>query len=319
MYAKLKKKTVEKILRILRIKTYSFDGKNYQIRCVNPQHIDRNPSCYIHKDTGIWHCFSCEAKGNLLVLLKIFGRNDLIDKYIGGETGDIKDYVKQMLKMGVEEEPEDHKVCIKLPQGLDRNFSTPIGAKYLKYLRLRRLRWPIIKSFRLGFTNTDEIMRKRIIIPIYEGGKLVGYQGRSIKKHPKKKYRFPKGIKTGRVIFNIDNIKGGTVIITEGPFDTMMLTQWGYNSVAILGLNMTPYKVRKLILAGVNSVVVALDSDTGGDDSRDRIYEALCQHFRVYSVRLPRKVDIDEMDKYQWDDLYRSKKVVHKNEWVRKI
>lgn len=319
MYKKLKKKTIEKILHHLRIRTYSFDGKNYQIRCINPQHIDRNPSCYIHKDTGIWHCFSCEAKGNLIVLLKIFGRNDLIDKYIGGGETDIKDYVKQMLKLGFEEEPEDQKIHIKLPEGFSRNFSTPIGHKYLKMLRRRGLKWPTIKLFRLGYTHIDKIMHKRVIIPIYEGDKLVGYQGRSIKKHPKKKYRFPKGIKTSKALFNIDNIKGGMVVLAEGPFDTMMLSQWGYNAIAMLGLNMTPYKVRKLILAGVNSIVLAVDSDIAGDDARNRLYEALCQHFKVYSIRLPKGRDIDQLDKYEWDDLYRSKKVVHKNEWKRKI
>ena len=319
MYKKLKSGTIKEVLKTLRVKTYGYDGKNYKIRCISPRHIDRNPSCYIHDGTGQWHCFSCEAKGNLSVLLQIFGRKDLHELYCGPSFCDDKDYIKQMLKMGVEEEESDVGTRIRFPQGFNRNFATPIGARYMAYLRRRGLKWPIIKSLKLGFTHTDDIMKRRVIIPIYEGGKLIGYQGRSIKKNPQKKYRFPKGIKMGKVIFNIDNVKGATVVITEGVFDAMALIQQGYCAVAILGLNLTPYKVRKLILAGVNTVVVAVDSDGAGDDARNRLYEGLCQHFKVYSVRLPRKRDIDELDPYEWKEIYEGRKLVHKREWVGQI
>ena len=40
-------------------------GKDYVVRCLNPEHEDRNPSMRIDQVTGIFNCFSCEYKGNL--------------------------------------------------------------------------------------------------------------------------------------------------------------------------------------------------------------------------------------------------------------
>ena len=40
-------------------------GKDYLIRCLNPDHEDRNPSLRIDKTTGIFNCLSCGYSGNL--------------------------------------------------------------------------------------------------------------------------------------------------------------------------------------------------------------------------------------------------------------
>ena len=40
-------------------------GKDFVIRCLNPEHEDRNPSMRIDQVTGIFNCFSCEYKGNI--------------------------------------------------------------------------------------------------------------------------------------------------------------------------------------------------------------------------------------------------------------
>mgnify|MGYP003313548700 CR=1 FL=1 len=40
-------------------------GKDFEVRCINPEHNDRNPSMRIDRITGVFNCFSCEFKGNL--------------------------------------------------------------------------------------------------------------------------------------------------------------------------------------------------------------------------------------------------------------
>ena len=35
-------------------------GKDFEVRCLNPEHPDRNPSMSIDQVTGIFNCFSCE-------------------------------------------------------------------------------------------------------------------------------------------------------------------------------------------------------------------------------------------------------------------
>ena len=40
-------------------------GKDYLIRCLNPDHEDRNPSLRVDKTTGIMNCLSCGFSGNI--------------------------------------------------------------------------------------------------------------------------------------------------------------------------------------------------------------------------------------------------------------
>ena len=43
-------------------------GKDYVVSCLSPEHDDSNPSMRIDQITGIFHCFSCGYKGNLLCI-----------------------------------------------------------------------------------------------------------------------------------------------------------------------------------------------------------------------------------------------------------
>ena len=52
---------------------YKVSGKDFLIRCLNPEHNDRDPSLRIDKLTGIGHCFSCGFKLNIY---KYFGLID---------------------------------------------------------------------------------------------------------------------------------------------------------------------------------------------------------------------------------------------------
>ena len=40
-------------------------GGDFLVRCLNPDHEDRNPSMRIDQITGIFNCLSCGFKGNL--------------------------------------------------------------------------------------------------------------------------------------------------------------------------------------------------------------------------------------------------------------
>jgi DNA primase len=45
--------------------SYTASGKDFVIRCLNPEHSDANPSLRIHKVTGVGHCFACGFKFNI--------------------------------------------------------------------------------------------------------------------------------------------------------------------------------------------------------------------------------------------------------------
>ena len=61
-----------KVVDILQERKLEFkvSGRDYLVRCLNPEHEDRNPSMRIDNITGIFNCFSCGYKGNIF---KLFG------------------------------------------------------------------------------------------------------------------------------------------------------------------------------------------------------------------------------------------------------
>ena len=40
-----------------------------QCQCLNPKHLDKNPSFSINSDNGMYHCFSCGYSGNFKSIL----------------------------------------------------------------------------------------------------------------------------------------------------------------------------------------------------------------------------------------------------------
>ena len=50
--------TVEELLQEKRL-DFKVSGRDYLVKCLNPEHEDTNPSMRIDNITGIFHCFSC--------------------------------------------------------------------------------------------------------------------------------------------------------------------------------------------------------------------------------------------------------------------
>ena len=44
---------------------YQVSGRDYLVRCFNPEHEDNSPSMRIDQVLGIFNCLSCGYKGNL--------------------------------------------------------------------------------------------------------------------------------------------------------------------------------------------------------------------------------------------------------------
>lgn len=56
-------------------------GRDYLIKCLNPEHDDSNPSFRIDRVSGVAHCFSCGFKTNIfkfLVYLPILCQLELL-------------------------------------------------------------------------------------------------------------------------------------------------------------------------------------------------------------------------------------------------
>jgi DNA primase len=162
------------------------------------------------------------------------------------------------------------------------------------YLRERGVTEEIARTFGVGFFPGKGSMQNRIVIPIHNReGELVAYAGRTI-DGSEPRYKFPAGFHKSLELYNLHRVRGeASVVLVEGFFDCMKVTQAGFPCVALMGSTMS--KVQEELLRDFGHVVVMLDGDEAGRAAAEGIVDRL-QHV-VY------KIDLIDLDGRQPDQL----------------
>ena len=146
-------------------------------------------------------------------------------------------------------------------------------------------------------------MRDRIVIPIHNAkGDLVAYAGRVI-DGLEPRYKFPTGFHKSLELFNLHRVRGElSVVLVEGFFDCMLVTQAGFPCVALMGSIMS--RVQEDLLAEhFAHIVVMLDGDDAGKSATTKITDRLRGRvFEVHVVDLPDGVQPDQLST---DELHR--------------
>lgn len=191
--------------------------------------------------TGRFNCWRCEEYGYIRGL----------DEVIFIEHEDYDDAPD-------EDEPED--VEFQLPREFvslssrDSRDSISMRAAY-RFLKSRNVPRKAIPGARLGAT-THGFYQYSVVVPIYDHGRCRGYVARRVLE---KTYLYPKGMKRGEVMFNMDALSVRTdepCIIVEGCFDA--LPHWPH-AVAVLG---KPSRIHEEMLrAAKRPLAICLDAD----------------------------------------------------------
>ena len=108
------------------------------------------------------------------------------------------------------------------------------------------------------------------------------------------KYVNSEGLQKSRVLFGYPFVdiktRGGLLCITEGQLNTMWLWQHGYNSVALMGKDMSEYQLRLLLkLKGVTEVCLCLDNDEAGRDGTEKVKQKLTKYLLVSYIFLTKE------------------------------
>lgn len=119
---------------------YKVSGRDYLIRCLNPEHPDTNPSFRVDRVSGIAHCFSCGFKTNIF-------------KYYGVFSNPIPIKIAKL-----KEKLEELKT-------MSTGLELPVGATaYTK--TFRGISAQTLKRFEAFYTHQVEKLVDRIIFPI---------------------------------------------------------------------------------------------------------------------------------------------------------
>lgn len=224
---------------------FNFSGHDLLIRCLNPEHPDKNPSLRVDKLTGMLHCFSCGFKGN------IFSHFGVVRNFQSAEIQRLKEKIQAVFS---------DSIGLEMPFGFsyyDKPFRG-ISVKTLRYFE--------------AFTHKD--FENRIVFPLRDSlGKIKVFIARHLFSKPGdgiKRYDIkPSGIQVPFFPHN-PTIDGGTIIFVEGLFDALNLIDNGMNNViatnGLQGLNEknAATKLANYRLMGCTRIVLMYDNDEAG-------------------------------------------------------
>lgn len=239
---------------------YQVSGKDVKIRCLNPDHDDRNPSMRVDRILGIFHCFSCGHKGSL------FQHYNVEVSQVGLRREKLKRKIQDIRSSGV---------GIPMPDG-----TTPFNRDW------RGISATTFEKFG-AFYALGKNFAGRVNFPIKDAsGRIVAFQGRDETGTLPQKYMFtPSGVKLP--LFPMAEPIQGKVILVEGIFDMLNLHDKGLtNAICCFGVNnFTEEKLNLLKISGVTGLDLLFDGDDAGKGAAERI-KKLAGDFPVRIITL---------------------------------
>lgn len=236
---------VESLLKEKSI-AYIPKGKDFIVKCLNPEHPDKNPSMRIDKVTGIFNCFACSFKGNLFTL---FGRK-------ANQLQLRRDLVKKKIN-----EKRAESVGLSLPSSAVPYIGNWRDIKPETYHKFN------------AFQDHGKEFIGRIVFPIYDiSGKIVAFNARHTTGGIPKYLISPSGAKMPLYPSIVQPIKS-SVILVEGIYDMINLHDKGLtNAVCCFGTkNINEDKLSILRLQGVENLDIFFDGDEAGQKAADAV------------------------------------------------
>jgi 5S rRNA maturation endonuclease (ribonuclease M5) len=235
-----------------------------------------------------YHCFNCGFKASFVPgrhltfkfrkLLSWLGADDLTVRRLVIDAVRLKDLVapEELEQEPVEEIKYEART---LPEGAVsfnewRTYLTVQGDDYVvpdylghavAYIGNRKID---MHKYQFYITDNEAYnLHRRVIIPYYYRGELVGYTARAMSDDIKPKYwsNHPADF-----VFNLDNQKSDSkfVIVCEGPFDAMSV-----DGVSVSGAEISDTQVEQIDRLQ-REVIVVPDTDRAGRKLIDRAVEA---------------------------------------------
>lgn len=266
---------------------YISKGRDYAIRCLNPEHEDSNPSMNIDKISGIFHCLSCGYSGDIY---NYFNINK--EKFINIKIQEVKEKIFKLMNT--------------------RSIPLPLDASRIRK-EFRGIRLETLKLFGAFTTETLEGMEGRIVFPIFDiNDMIVGFQGRYMYSELDPKYKFyPEHVRPPlypAIVKPINN----SIILVEGLFDmlnchdkglTNTVCTWGTAFGSVRKKTKIKNNIDKLLnykYQGVDKLYIMYDGDEAGRKASANLAEYAKSSFSTELIELgdgqdPGNLTLDEI------------------------
>ena len=257
--------------------TYISSGRDYKIRCLNPEHEDSNPSMNIDKITGLFHCLSCGYAGDIY---KFYNINK--EKFINIKVQKVREKINKMMHMA-------------LPMPLDTTY---IDEDY------RGISKSTLRRFSAFTSESLKGMQGRIVFPISNINRdIIGFQGRYMYSKLSPKYQFYPDHITLPLFPSIVKPINNSIILVEGIFDMINMHDKGlHNTVCTFGTAFGGVKkkdkvaksLEKLLqfkYQGIEHIWIMYDGDDAGKKAADSMKEWASDSFSIDTIDLDPGVD----------------------------
>lgn len=256
---------------------YQVSGRDYLIRCLNPEHDDSNPSFRVDRVSGVAHCFSCGFKTNVFKFYGVF------TNLVPIKIAKLKEKLAEL---------KTNNTGLELPNGY-----TPY-TKSFRGISPKTLKW-----FGAFYTNQVEKLQDRIVFPIKDiTGKITVFVARHTLSNGNPRYvNYPSGVKMP--LFPTYLPSGyKSMVLVEGIFDMLNLYDKGLeNVVACFGTNTlqndTKAKLLPFKAQGITHIYLMFDGDDAGRKAAQQLKPLVEQEdFIVEIINLNDDTDPGELD-----------------------
>jgi len=250
-------------------------GREYQAKC--PLHSDRNPSWQMQAETGLFHCWSCQAGGGVVSLVSqvLNLDTDSAKAWLraNGVEGDTVSAVPERLTISVGGGFAGKPKFTGLPDGCvkiaNRAYDEWKFNWSSNYLEGRGVTKHQILGWMLHVGTYGELAN-RVIFPIHDkAGILHGFMARTmVGARPRYLTPKPETNPDRTVIFGErwwpEDEADSQVVVTEGAFNALACERAGADYVAALG-GSNPGLTVYSKLSKFKRVIIASDPDKAGE------------------------------------------------------
>ena len=223
----------------------------------------RTPAAEVHKENGLFYCFSCQETKTLIeVIMQASGRTYFEAARLVDSKSDSKNLLQSItetLEKKAEFKEYDLEVINKLHTNVFRN------KRAQEYFTSRKITKDSVIKYTLGYSENQDM----VTVPIYTPeGLCIGFVARSIEG---KVFKNTPGLQKSKTFFNLHRAKRhDKVFVVESSFDAIRLEQVGAHAVATLGATISNEQ-RKLLKQYFNQVIILGDNDEAGQNMSKKL------------------------------------------------
>lgn len=275
--------------------------RNEYVSVTCPYHKDGHeskPSAGFRVDNGYFSCFACSEKHSLIEVISYCLDLNKADALEWLRDNFLFDEEEKNIKFDFTPKKKEKKSIEYINKDEIKKYRV-----FHPYMFKRKLSKDIIRKYDVGYDKESDC----IIFPNKdENGNILFLAKRSVKS---KFFNYPKDVDKpiyGLYELKRDVPKAKVVIITESMINCLTCRSWGYPALALNGTGSSE-QIDKMLKLDYTTYILALDGDAAGVKGTNKIINKLKDKKIVYVIDIPQGKDVNDLEKDDFDILYKNK------------